>query len=153
LRLSLTHAASFLSPLQLGVAAAFNAEDGQFEGVPELFEANFQRLSAALESAGIEVCPAQGGYFLLADVAATGMTDFEFVTWLAETAKVIAVPLQVFYSEPSAQNCTLVRFSICKTREIIDQACAALEHPEAVEAIKQLIADAAEKGAGGGARL
>jgi hypothetical protein len=63
--------------LQLGVAAAFDAEDGNLDGVPELFEGNFQRLAAALEAAGIDVCPAQGGYFLLADVAKTGYCYIE----------------------------------------------------------------------------
>jgi aspartate/methionine/tyrosine aminotransferase len=78
------------------------------------------------------------------------MTDFEFVNWLAETAKVIAVPLQVFYSSPP-EPCTLVRFSICKTSDIIGEACAALEQPAVREAMQQLISG--QGSAGKGSRL
>lgn len=48
------------------------------------------------------------------------MSDFEFVQWLAENVKVVCVPLQVFYVN-TPERCTLIRFSVCKSREIMVQ--------------------------------
>ena len=59
---------------------------------------------------------------MIADVARTGLTDFEFIQWLADKVGVIAVPLQVFYCN-LPERCTLVRFSICKRKAVIQNAC------------------------------
>jgi hypothetical protein len=61
---------------------------------------------------GLEVCCADGtvgGYFLVADVSATGKTALEFCKWLAVEKKVAAVPLGVFY-EPRPEDST---WTIC----------------------------------------
>ena len=127
---------------------AFDAEDGSFEGMAELFEANHHQLSQALSACGLEVCPAQGGYFLIADVACTGLTDFEFIQWLADKVGVIAVPLQVFYCNPP-ERCTLVRFSICKRKAVIQNACEVITSHRAE--FDELIAGGAEAREGAGA--
>ena len=108
------------------MAAALRHEDGNFGGLRELFGANFDALSAALENLGLSVCEAQGGYFLVADTG--GEPDIDFVRRLARETGVVCTPMSVFYKTPfsAASPCTLVRFTICKSREHIQRACNAL---------------------------
>lgn len=114
------------TPLQLGVAAALDAEDG-LDQVGPLFEANHAMLADALRAGTPirHVCPAQGGYFLVADA---GVPDVEFCEWLAAERGVACTPMSVFYATPfeNERPCTLVRFTICKSREHITRACNAL---------------------------
>ncbi len=57
----------------MGIAAAMREEDGSFGRVGELFAGNFALLAQALKRAtGAVACAAQGGYFLVADVSASG---------------------------------------------------------------------------------
>lgn len=111
------------TPLQLGVAAALDAEDGLADVGP-LFESNFARLAEALRAHTPvrHVCEAQGGYFLVADA---GRADLEFCEWLAEEKGVCCTPMAVFYASPPLHS-TLVRFTICKSREHIERCCEAL---------------------------
>ena len=62
-----------------------------------MFE-NWKVLAGALTATGVRVCEAQGGYFLVADVSATNMSDVDYCVWLATEHKVVAVPLSVFYA-------------------------------------------------------
>lgn len=114
--------------MQHGVAAALDAAvKGEDDDVAELFKSNYDQLRDVLTAMGLIVCPAQGGYFLIADVSSTGKTDVEFFEWLADTKHVVCAPLSIFYADshsPEAQKC--VRFAVCKTKAKIEQACAAL---------------------------
>jgi len=125
------------SPLQEGVAAALEAEvhSLHFEGRAQLIHGNFELLAKTLRATGVEVCPAQGGYFLVADVSSTGMSDMEYCVWLAQQHKVAAMPLSVFYSPTQdaeggsaseQERAPLIRFAVCKERSTIESACAAL---------------------------
>jgi len=113
------------TPLQAGIAAALREEDGSFGGVAQLFGANFELLATALrEHRDLTVCDAQGGYFLVADA---GVPDIDFVRSLAAECGVVCTPMSVFYADQDqSESCTLVRFTICKSREHILRACAAL---------------------------
>lgn len=115
------------TPLQAGIAAALEAEDG-LEQIPPLFSGNFELLSSALRegTAASGVCEAQGGYFLVAQT--DGSSDADFCRTLAETSGVVCTPMSVFYATPFADDapCTLVRFTICKSREYVLRACEAL---------------------------
>eukprot|EP01061_Rhynchopus_euleeides_P011698 TRINITY_DN2125_c0_g6_i1.p1 TRINITY_DN2125_c0_g6~~TRINITY_DN2125_c0_g6_i1.p1 ORF type:complete len:397 (+),score=135.51 TRINITY_DN2125_c0_g6_i1:43-1233(+) len=117
------------APLQKAVAEALRevvrTEDRTFGGIPELYEGNFKILAEALEKTGAKVCPAQGGYFLVADVSHTGMTDMEYVKWSATEKKVGCVPMGMFFApdeEGHMASSTLIRFAICKQREYIEAA-------------------------------
>ena len=95
------------TPLQEGAAAALESEvagSASFDGVGELMAAHWHLLAAALRATGVEVCPASGGYFLVADVRATGMSDLEYVTWLATCHGVAAVPLSVFFCSEAPRS-------------------------------------------------
>lgn len=110
------------TPLQHGVAKALDAEDGTFGGVAGKFARNFAKLAAALEARGLDVCPADGGYFLVANAKEPAMA---FVERLAGETGVVCTPLSVFYASPPP-DCTHVRFTICKSEAYVDRVVAAL---------------------------
>lgn len=120
------------SPLQEGVAAALEAEVPilRFDDQGKLMHRNWQELAGALRSTGVEVCPASGGYFLVADVSSTGMSDIDYCRWLASERRIAAVPMSLFYSPPGdsalAAPSRYVRFAVCKEPGTIDKAVAAL---------------------------
>ena len=107
------------------MAAALAAGDSFVDEIPTLFGENFKMLSRALLEGGYvkSVCEAQGGYFLVAET--DGRSDVDFVQWLADECGVVCTPMSVFYAAPP-EDCTLVRFTICKSRAHIERACAAL---------------------------
>ena len=119
------------TPFQEGIAAALDEArsggelDGHFGQLSESFRANAAKLCDALGTIQVEGFMPDGGYFLVCDVAATGMTDIEFCKWLAAERDVTCVPLSVFYDEGAAPR-SLVRFAICKSPETIERAVAAI---------------------------
>lgn len=125
---------SAATPCQEGVAAALQAaadnggvDHEGFVALRTAFEANAAVLAGALGRLGATSFPAEGGYFLVADVAGTGMTDLEFCTFLATEVKVVAVPLSVFYDGDMSERRTLVRFAVCKRKETIAAVSAAVD--------------------------
>ena len=125
------------SPLQIGIAAALEEEDGTFGGVQEIFHDNAVRLAAALRHIGFKVYTPSGGYFVIGDcseikIDSIGkMNDTKCCKWLIETYSVSAVPVSIFLlgkaGEAQQDNCcTLVRFAICKEKTEIEKAVAFL---------------------------
>ena len=126
------------TPLQMGVAAALrlHAQAGRVgseaDATAAVFARNARALASALVDVGLAVHPVDGGYFLVADVAATGLDAGSYCKALIlGSAKVAAVPMDVFYvSTQPPPPTTLVRFAICKRESTIDAACAAIRaHP------------------------
>ena len=125
------------TPLQAGVAAALDEEEGDFiiesgESVPRLYEANYGRLASAFLDAGLEPCAAGGGYFLVVDGRRTGLDDRAFAKRLIELAQVAGMPMGAFYVEEErgggrsadelAESRSLVRFSVCKAEDSLSDA-------------------------------
>eukprot|EP00927_Polykrikos_kofoidii_P037645 TRINITY_DN3184_c0_g1_i1.p1 TRINITY_DN3184_c0_g1~~TRINITY_DN3184_c0_g1_i1.p1 ORF type:complete len:449 (+),score=44.82 TRINITY_DN3184_c0_g1_i1:143-1348(+) len=120
------------TPLQEGIARAIQEvtkDRAWLEKTSKSFEENCHVLSCALKESGVTVCPPDGGYFLVADVAATGMTGVEYVTWLAEERGVVALPLSVCYSPSESPPPALVRFAICKDKDTVARAAEAIRRP------------------------
>lgn len=120
------------TPLQAGVAEALRHAAQQHRDDPSradesavAFERNAQVLGAALSDVGLDVIPAEGGYFLVADIAATGLDAGEYCKALIAAARVAAVPMDVFYFGADVPR-TLVRFALCKRSETIAAAAAAI---------------------------
>ena len=116
------------TPLQHGVAAALDADDG-LAATGELFGGNWRLLADALSAKAPvgAICDAQGGYFLVAET--DGSADVDFCKSLAQSKGVVCTPMSVFYSgkrPDEAPPCTLVRFTVCKSRAYIEAACEAL---------------------------
>jgi len=118
------------TPLQHGVAAALQAEDGAFEGRPATIEANAAVLGAALREAGFAVCPADGGHFLTADTSPLGLGGLAATRQLLgqEDVRVGAVPSMIFYAAEGGaggeeeEDRPLVRFALCKERATVEEA-------------------------------
>eukprot|EP00501_MAST-03F_sp_TOSAG23-6_P001097 GSMAST32.ASY1.ANO1.1140.1 assembled CDS len=117
------------TPLQFGVSAGIrqllSSKDKM--NVCFIFFSNSKLFFLLSQMKGVEVCPADGGYFLTCDVSSTGMTDFEWVNYLAEEAGIVAIPLCLFMAKSSSNptnfaHSSLVRFAICKTDETISKA-------------------------------
>ena len=75
------------------------------------------------------ICPAEGGYFLVAQT--DGVRDVDFCAQLAAEKGVVCTPMSVFYSTPfeADEPCTLVRFTVCKSEAYVQRACEALLRP------------------------
>ena len=76
----------------------------------------------------LTVFPPDGGYFLISETH-DGEADIDFCRRLAEEKGVAAIPMSVFYSTghwTAERPCNLVRFTVCKSREYVQRACAAL---------------------------
>jgi N-succinyldiaminopimelate aminotransferase len=138
------------TPLQAGVAAALrhaaeehaaaqarsddaSGRDNDAGPGPDASSAAFERnaavLAAALTDVGLQVMPAEGGYFLVVDCAATGLNAGDYCKALIAAARVAAVPMDCFYFDErpeAAPPASLVRFALCKRAETIDAAAAAI---------------------------
>ena len=61
------------------------------------------------------------------DTSAYGHRDgIAFCAAMAERARVVAIPSQVFYEDGSAEGRHLVRWAFCKERDVIDEGIARL---------------------------
>ena len=62
----------------------------------------------------------QGTYFVTTDVSSLGHADgMAFCAAMAERAKVVAIPNQVFYEDGSEDGRHLIRWAFCKEQDLI----------------------------------
>ncbi|MEV6206139.1 aminotransferase class I/II-fold pyridoxal phosphate-dependent enzyme [Kitasatospora sp. NPDC051914] len=109
------------TPLQIAVASVLGAPD-----TPEVLARRARDLRArvdgfvsALHGLGLPATAPANGFFVLADVG----EDAE--RWCDRTiveARVAALPMSVFYSEPVPPMASVVRFAVCKRQETLDEA-------------------------------
>ncbi len=118
------------TPLQAGIARALTLPDSYFQS----FIADYQRkrdfLNSALESAGFDVLPSQGTYFLMARTDRhrnADEDDVKFCRRLLIEHGVASIPPSVFYRpENAAAARALVRFAFCKTTAVLEKAAERL---------------------------
>ena len=110
------------APFQPAIAHALDHEDAFHEQLRDDLSLRRDHICAALEDLGMEVHVPQGTYFVTTDVSDFGYADgLAFCAGLAERAKVVAIPSQVFYEDGSAEGRHLIRWAFCKERELIDE--------------------------------
>lgn len=86
-----------------------------------------QLLYDILEGIGLPILPADGSYFISADISAIGYTDDRaFCRMLTSEYGVAAIPTSAFYSDPS-QAPTLARFCFAKKIETLHAAAERLQ--------------------------
>jgi N-succinyldiaminopimelate aminotransferase len=113
-------------PLQPAVAVALGLPDAYFSEFRAGLQARRDRLVGGLTEAGFAVRPAEGTYFVTADITPLGGTDgADFCRELPGRCGVVAVPTQVFYDHQEAGR-HLIRFAFCKREEVIDEAAQRL---------------------------
>ena len=110
------------APFQPAIAAGLRLGDEYFDRLAGDLQAARDRLAGALVDAGFSTFVPDGTYFVNVDIRSVGADDgMAFCRSLPSTAGVVAVPDEVFYSDP-AHGRHLVRFACCKQLDVIDEA-------------------------------
>ena len=113
-------------PLQTAVAAGLALPEAWFAGARAGFVAARDRLGAALARGGWKLLPTQGSYFLMADLAASGidMGDRDFCDRAVIDPGVAAIPLSAFM--PDGNQTQFIRLCFAKSDAILDEGAARL---------------------------
>ena len=110
------------APFQRAMVTALNLGDGYFTGLADDLCAKRDLVADGLRSVGLHVLPAQGTYYVTADVAPLGYDDgMDFCRDLPGRCGVVAIPNRVFYDDESAGR-SIVRFAYCKQFEVLHEA-------------------------------
>lgn len=119
---------TFASAPNLQAAVAFGLDEGDSWLAPmrERFARARDRMTAGLEQAGFAVLPSAATYFLIVDLAASGIAadDEAFAAAAVERAGVAVVPLSPFADEHPPRH--MVRLCFAKRDETIDAGVAAM---------------------------
>ncbi len=116
---------SSFTPAQFAVAAMLEQQPEQVAGLAAFYQRKRDVFCTALRGSRLQLLPAEGTYFQLADYSAISeLPDLEFCRWLTVQHKVAAIPLSVFYRQPPAQR--LVRFCFAKEESTLQQAAEVL---------------------------
>ncbi len=112
--------------LQRAVAQGLAKPDGYFAKLAGDLAAKRDRLAAGLRGLGFDVLPADGSYFLVADISARagGDDDVAFARRLTIEAGVTTIPVSAFYDQNPPRH--LIRFAFCKQDAVLDAAVARL---------------------------
>jgi aspartate/methionine/tyrosine aminotransferase len=113
-------------PLQQAVATGLALDDAWFAAARACFARARDRLVAALADGGWVLLPSAGTYFVMADLAASGvaLADAAFCDAAVRSAGVAAIPLGAFM--PDGGNTGFIRLCFAKTDAVLDAGAAAL---------------------------
>ncbi len=113
--------------LQSAVAHGLSEGDAWLAPMRERFASARDRMSDGLSAAGYVVLPSAATYFLIVDLAASGilLDDEAFAKLAVEQAGVAVVPLSPFAAEDAPRH--LVRLCFAKRDETIDAGVAAMK--------------------------
>ena len=116
------------TPLQHGVAAAFEMDDHYFENLANAYDQKRTLICSVLEEVGFKFSWPQGSYYVLADFSSLRdrMEGFEddvaASTTLIHRAGVATVPGHSFFNDP-ADGQSYLRFCFAKELNVLERAC------------------------------
>jgi N-succinyldiaminopimelate aminotransferase len=114
-------------PFQHAIAVGLDLGDDFYEELRTGMQVRHDHLRDGLATAGFEVLPSAGTYFLTVDIRSFGADDgLAFCRSLPHRCGVVAVPNVVFYDDRDAGR-PFVRFACCKRPEVIDDAVTRLQ--------------------------
>ncbi|MDE0994715.1 MAG: aminotransferase [Rhodospirillales bacterium] len=120
---------AFTTPrnFQTAVAVGLTQDDAYFTGLATGLQAKRDRIRSGLQSAGFDVLPTGGTYFISVDIRSVGFdgNDVTFCEMIAREAGVAGIPLSAFYQDGDVDQ--FVRFCFSKQNDILDQAAAKLK--------------------------
>ncbi|MDE1897401.1 MAG: aminotransferase [Rhodospirillales bacterium] len=120
---------TFTTPpnLQRAVALGLAKPDAYFESLASGLEARRDLLDSGLKRLGFATLPAQGSYFVTADVSTLGFEggDVAFCEAITEQAGVAAIPVSAFYAGEGPSH--YARFAFCKQPHVLEEALRRLE--------------------------
>ncbi|MEI6486669.1 MAG: aminotransferase class I/II-fold pyridoxal phosphate-dependent enzyme [Sphingomonadales bacterium] len=107
-------------PLQVAVAAGLALPDAWYDAARARFGVARDRLAGALTAGGWALLPTHGSYFVMADLAASGlaMGDRDFCEAAVVDPGVAAIPLSAFM--PEAVQTPYVRLCFAKSDAVLD---------------------------------
>ena len=119
-------------PLQTAVAAGLALPDDWFAAARVRFVTARDRLVTDLARHGWKLLPTQGSYFVMADLAASGikMGDRDFCEAAVIDPGIAAIPLSAFM--PDGQQTPLIRLCFAKSDAILDEGAARLNRARAM---------------------
>jgi N-succinyldiaminopimelate aminotransferase len=110
------------APFQPAIADALDHEAAFHVQLREDLQKRRDFLCDALDSLGLDVHVPQGTYFVTTGVSSLGHTDGKaFCAAMAERAKVVAIPNQVFYEDDSDEGRHLIRWAFCKEQDVLEE--------------------------------
>jgi len=113
------------TPLQLGVAAGFDAPRSYFDELQSSYQRKRDVICQALRDARLPPVVPQGAYYVLADCSRLGFpTAREAAMHVLETTRVASVPGSAFYRGAGGEK--LLRFCFAKDDGVLDDACRRL---------------------------
>jgi N-succinyldiaminopimelate aminotransferase len=111
------------TPLQHAAAVALNEAADEPAKLAASLASKRDLLSSGLRTAGFDVFPTAGTYFLTADARPLGFDDaVTLCERLPLEAGVVAIPTSAFTADPVDRTRSLVRFAFCKRREVLEDA-------------------------------
>ncbi len=121
---------TFTTPpcLQVAVAHGLGLDDGFFTRSRAGLERSRDRLAALLTAEGFTVPPGEGTYFLIVDLAASGVDggdDAVLARRMVHEAGVASIPLSPFYMSDAAPS-GLIRLCFAKPDEVLAEAATRL---------------------------
>ena len=112
------------TPMQHGIAA-YMADPAPYLGLPGFYQKKRDLFRAGLAGSRFELLPADGTYFQCVRYGAiSDLPELEFAKWLTKEAKVAAIPVSAFYSQPTESG--IVRFCFAKKDETLRKALETL---------------------------
>lgn len=113
-------------PLQTAVATGLALPGDWFDAARGRFVAARDRLAAQLARGGWKLLPTHGSYFLMADLAASGIDlgDRDFCERAVIDPGVAAIPLSAFM--PDGQQTPFIRLCFAKSNAVLDAGAARL---------------------------
>ena len=118
------------TPLQYGIERSLRSGHGLAfaRAMAAVIEDSAKRMRAVLEAAGLPVSDEGAGCFVITDVRDTGLTDVEWCKVALEGERGVGcAPVSIFFSDPDTAPKNLVRIAVCKSPELIDEACKRLK--------------------------
>ena len=121
---------AFTTPrnFQTAVAVGLTQDDAYFTSLATDLQVKRDRIGSGLQSAGFDVLPTGGTYFISVDIRSVGFdgNDVTFCEMIAREAGVAGIPLSAFYQDGEVDQ--FVRFCFSKQNDILDQAAAKLKN-------------------------
>jgi N-succinyldiaminopimelate aminotransferase len=121
---------AFTTPrnFQTAVAVGLTQDDAYFTSLATDLQIKRDRIGSGLQSAGFDVLPTGGTYFISVDIRSVGFdgNDVTFCEMIAREAGVAGIPLSAFYQDGEVDQ--FVRFCFSKQNDILDQAAAKLKN-------------------------
>jgi len=120
------------APLQEAVAAALALGRPYYQELAVEYRARRDLLVRALAAAGFAPNTPDGAYYVLCDIRPFGFQDDTvFAHWLVSEVGVAGVPGSSFFSRKELGQ-HLIRFTFCKTRDVLDEAGKRLRETKAL---------------------